>query len=397
MKFLKNYWFVALALVFFTMSCQKENILQTGIESETPETREITVNPLLGRSVSSEDGLEMDCFEISYPFSILDEEGVSYSVNSDEEWEALLTNEEYIFVDFVYPLNITFEDDETAEIADNEALAEAFVSCIPDGGWEEGQFPAYLISLDNSCYEFVYPITVVNVEGEETVVNNEEEFNGAVATEIQFFVFPITLLDEEGEEVVVNDIDETFETLISCGGWDDEDGGDWETGFEYIGCYTVNFPLDVVLTDGTVVTVNDHMEFCDLMLQGQLAGYAFPMTLTDLEGNEFTVASQEELDAALEDCPEFNGGGDESLILLFELLSASETYADCFTLNYPIVILSGEILTTVNSMEEIELVFTSNTPPTGMELPASVTMVADGSVVELNSLEEYFVLTEGCN
>lgn len=398
MKLTKYSWLLGLALIFFTFSCSKENITETGIDlPETPETEVVTTNPILGFSVNSEDGMVLECFTINYPFDLVDEEGVTYTISADADLE-ILEDETTIIVDFVYPLTITYEDGETATIDDADALGEAFISCIPDGGWTGGQFPAYLVDFETSCYEFVYPVTLVNEEGTETVVNNEEEFTAALTTEVQFFVFPVTLVDEEGEETVVNDIDEFFNALFACGGYDNDGEWDWENGFEYIGCYTVEFPLDIVLADGTTTTVADHMELCDIMIEGNFAGYAFPMTLTGPEGEEVVVNSQEELDAAIEDCPGWGGSFDPSFELLFNLYGFSFETDGCFTIDFPIEIYfdeDGTEVTTVNNQDEFDAVMTGTNFPVGMNVPVSITL-EDGTSVEINNSEELFAATIDC-
>ncbi len=402
MKIFKSYWLILFACALVISSCNRENVLEEGVDLPEIETQLVEVNPLLERSSSSEEGLVLDCFTVNYPFDLVDEDGETYTITSDEDFETLWEDDEYVCVDFVYPIDITYEDGETATIESAEDLGEAFASCLPQGGWEDGQFPAYLISYDNSCYEFVYPITLVDLAGEETVVTDEESFNGAVAEDLQFFVFPITLLHEDGEEVEVQNIDEIFDALLACGGWDVEDtlGWDWETGFEYIGCYVIEFPLDVELADGTIVTVNDHMELCDLMLQGEVLGYAYPLTLIDEEGNEIVVESEEELWEALEDCPGWGDGGDfdESFEILIFLLEFEST-GECFSINYPITLYDEEgNIEVVGSYEQLEEIFNGSGDffPQGMELPVTVTLLEDGSEVSIDSIEDVFEIIADC-
>jgi len=67
-----------------------------------------------------------------------------------------------------------------------EELAELFAECLPDGGWEEGDFPAYLINFETSCYTLQYPIDLQDVNGDVITAENEAEFTGAISEEIYF-------------------------------------------------------------------------------------------------------------------------------------------------------------------------------------------------------------------
>ena len=393
MKLLGKYSLLFLAALLIFTSCGKDNMDEVGTTVDPPVTQDTEYNPLLNRTLMSSDGVLLDCFTVNFPFEMVDEDGQTYLVESEDDWNNLWDQDEIVCVDFVYPLNITDADGAASTIADVDALAEAFASCLPDGGWDEGDFPAYLINADNSCYELVYPISLVDINGETTVVNDEAEFNGAVAEELQFFVFPFNLLHEDGAEITVANIDEVFDALFSCSGWDDDEDIDWEVGFEYIGCYTIAFPLDVINGDGEVITVNNHMELCDLMITGELAGYAFPMTITDEDGNDIVVNNQDELDAAIDDCPEVVEP-DESIFLLFSLYS-DLNFTDCYTINYPITILLEDASSIeINNNIEFDNSM-SNENIIGMVIPVSVTLT-DGTVVELNNENDYFNLISGC-
>lgn len=397
MKLINKFAFLLIAFVFVLSSCTKENIDDKEIVIEEPET-EVEVNPLVARSSGGDDGLLLDCFSIDYPFTIIDQDDVTYTVASEDDFITLMEDEDLILVDFVYPLNITYDDDETDVIADEEALVNAFTSCIPDGGWEDGDFPAYNVNDENSCYTLVFPLDLEDTDGNLVTANDENEFNTLLSEDLYFFVFPINLEHEDGSQVTVNASEELFETLFSCSGWEPYDSTftGWEDGFEYIGCYMIAFPLDVVTSNGDVVTVNNHQELCDLMLQGAFVDYAYPLSLIDEDGVEIVVNTEEELFTALQDCGIFIGT-EEGLIILLSLASGSY-YDDCYTINYPIEILfvDGSSMS-INSEEELEASMSNpDVFPIDMELPVNVTMVADGSVVEINNLEDLFQVLETC-
>ena len=168
-------------------------------------------------------------------------------------------------------------------------------------------------------------------------------------------------------------------------------------GSIYLECYSLVFPTEIVLIDDSVIMINNHTVLCDLLLEEQVASYTFPLTVADSEGMEIVFENAEEIEIAIEDCPENPIGGNESYDLLQSLWN-SDIFEDCYTINYPVVILlGGEATLTVNNSVEFNITIEENTEVTGIELPVSVTIVESGLTVELNSDEDYYLVLDICN
>lgn len=407
MKFIKILKLLSFLFVLSLMvvSCSKEPIInEEEIEAEIDPTEEIDQNALFTRSVTSEDGLDLDCFTILYPFDIIDIDGETYTVNNNDEFNTYFDESgETNIVDFVYPLNIEFEDGSTSSVESGEALGEAFANCLPNS-WEEGAFPAYLINDENSCLTLQYPVTVTDLEGEASTYDDEDSFVAALAEEPLFFVFPITLTNLDGETIVANDVDELLTALFDCNDleidttiWSDEGG------FDFIGCYEIQFPFGVVLTDGSTVEVNNHMEYCDLLLEGNVAGFDFPMTLVGEDG-EIEVNSEEELNELLLDCFDFEQVvGDLINLYLGALGSDSLGIDPCYEISFPItaqeIDWQGTVLgeTSFNSLDEITaLLETGEFPLLNVNYPVTVTIISTEEVIELQSTEDLFDLAFSC-
>ncbi len=399
-KKLSQLTLVFLMGVFLLSSCSKENIdVPKTVDNIDPIVTNI-VNGLVNRSDGDSDGegLEMDCITLGYPFGMVDSEGNEHQVNDFDEFISLLENSDstvYI-MDFIYPLTVETEDG-LVEVADAVELGELFLECTPEGGWDEDQFPAYLIDESNSCYSFEYPISVSRHDGSIETANTEVELVEILAQDIAFFVFPFNLIDEDAQVFTVNDVDQLFSLLTSCSGLDiDSTDWDWDEGFEYIGCYQIDFPFNVELADGSVVVVNSHQELCDLMLQGEIAGYAFPMTLIDDDGTTIVVNNEDELNEALEDCGIIVNLGDQDLYLLIEGTPAFG--GNCYDIVFPIsgtfINKNGDTASVV--FENYEAILTFNYEVQSLDYPITVTMLDDGATVELDSVEDLFILLDGC-
>ena len=411
-----------LALLVMT-SCQKENI-DTLTEKEETVTPTITTiapptNALFSRT-SSEDaadevGISLDCITIIFPFNLLDNTGGIHEIDSEEAFaelfEETFDTTQYI-VDFEFPLNVSLNGETAIVVEDNDQLGALFAECVPDGGWDDTYFPAYLIDDENSCYKTVYPISLEDAtDGSIITVENEASFIEVLVEKEVYFHFPITLTDET-EEVTVATVEQLFDVLFSCNEfYQDSLAWDYEDGFEYIYCYQVNFPLDVVLSGGTTKTVNNHEELCELMLQGELADYAYPLTLISPEGEEVIAESAEALEVLFEACDYDIGGFEESDVLLLAVFAqpfTEDSTSVCYTVNYPVsgtyVDETGATQTVVFNSEE-EIFESQNFPPNGdtenaglnLVYPVEVTKQSDNQVVTINTIEDLFEVVEECS
>jgi hypothetical protein len=411
MRFFLGLFLFSLLIV----SCSDENIDTTDV-NEGGFTPVITSeqNALLNRSNSSTgEGLSFDCFEVLYPFTLVDENGGTYVVSGDADLE-ILWDSSAIIVDFQYPVEIKDENDVTSTINNGEELAEAFVNCLPNQ-WDVNDFPAYLINEDNSCFELVYPIDLADASGNIVTIADEAAFINALAAELYFFTFPLDLEDEDGNITTANNVDDLITTLLSCNDFEIDtnfwinDSIDWSYDFEYFGCYMLNFPFDVVLSDGSTVTVNDHMQYCDLLLAGTFADFAYPLTLTDVDGNPIVVNSNEELHALLDECYDWNGGGptitpDANILYTLIFLADSTGFnTDCIEINYPFTVYtitasgSEEDITVVDEMAFEQLPgILEGTGIYGIRYPMSVTLLGDTNPTIVNTFDELLALLSSC-
>lgn len=390
------FLFACMSAVLVT-SCSKENVIGPAQQVEEPFEPEVTHtgNTLMTRSAGNTDttGLVLDCVVIGFPFDLVDVDGQTYTAFDELSFIDLLSITPAIeFVDFVYPLDIIHENGNISQVNDAMELGELFAECVPAGGWSEDFFPAYLIDLDNSCLVLQYPLDLEDESGTIVTADSEEAFVALLAEKPYQFVFPISLEDQDGLVFQANNVDELFSLLLSCNEFEyDTTVYDWENGFEYYACYIIEFPLDVTLNDGTVVTVNNHMELCDLMITGSIAGYAYPLTLVREDGTTVVVNNDEELNTAVEDCPGWNGNNNpngNAIILLFGAY-LEEPMPVCYTINYPITIENFEDPTDtviLNSDEEF-----ANVPfleSYDVQFPVDVTSLSTGLIITINDLLE---------
>ncbi len=370
--------------VIVLTGCQKETIVETEVIPDEVTPTEEVVNGLMTRSSAESDGLELICLTVEYPFSVILLDSTTAEVFSDEDFEVLFTDEDNFPIDFLYPLTVVDEDGNASVANDAEELAELFADCIPDIGWgdefPEWFFPAWVISFEYSCYELLYPVVLLDLDSTEVVADSEDDLVEILADgNLYSFSFPISLENEEGEVVTADDPEDLFDLLSECA--PDYDGG---CGIGTFGCYDISYPATLELIDGTTVEVEDDDGFAEVIMSGDFSGFVFPLTLIDEEGNEVTANSQEELDALLLECFGGFGGGGGGI-----------GFFGCYTAEFPIsVILSDSSIAQVESEIELaELLF--NAEFIGFQYPF-ILIDQGGQAVEVNSDEELQELIDEC-
>jgi len=397
-----KYLFIFFGAAMLFTACERGDVIDEGVtEGEGPEVIITETNPLVARGGGGEDGLDFICFTIDYPFGLITTTGDEITINNEDDLASLESGEVEI-ANFAYPLQVTLEDESSVVINNDDEIAELFANCVPDDVFSFEGFPAYQISEDNSCYELKYPITLTDTQGDEVTLDNEESFNAAVAEEVYFFTFPLILVDEDGNDVVVDDIEDMWDTLLDCNDWDWEYEGDttgvwdWENGFDYLGCYQIAFPLGVIV-DGETVIVNNHEDLCDLMLQGELEGYAYPLTLTDGEGNELVVNSEDELNEALAECWDGFELEDVTILLFSGSQSDSTNFEACYEINFPIQ-LDNEFLgeRTIEDQNDFENAIFEEGYFCCIVYPVTINMTATGEEVTLQESSDVLAVLEDC-
>ncbi len=165
-------------MAFVLTNCEKENIDIIDIV-EDPIIVDTTIisNTLLFRTSpgTTNDGLDLDCITILYPFELETLDGSYVTINDEDDFFNSLQDSLSAagIIDFVYPLNVLDDNGDLTQVNNGEEFAEMFAECIPDGGWTADAFPAYLISDDNSCYTFEYPLSLETLDGTLVQANDE--------------------------------------------------------------------------------------------------------------------------------------------------------------------------------------------------------------------------------
>jgi hypothetical protein len=405
------------AFSILIVSCSKvAEVIEDVNEGQVNFSEEFIQNVLLSRSTKTQEGLLLDCFTIIFPFTMVDTEMERYEVINLDEYVALFDGEnDPSIIDFEYPLTIQNEDDTQVSIEDGLRLVMRFANCLPNG-WEEQVFPAYLINESNSCLTLVYPVAVSALGGETVMYEDETSYLVALSEEPLTFVFPVNLVNPEGETIVTNSVGELVEALIDCNGL--ESGTAWSdwgaTGFEDLGCFNIAYPFNVTLDNGSVVEINDHETFCDLLLQGNMSGFVFPMTLIGPNG-EIIINTEKEITILQLDCltrilGTLLGGDIEEEGDLFSLLIGaieiqSFEIESCYEIQFPISIervdfggniLEEKVLEDFAQLDALYYTGEAYANIYNVVFPVSVTIVSTEEEIVFNNSQEVIEFNLEC-
>ncbi len=185
-------------------------LIFTDIDTHDSSFKKIYFN-LEGRKlISKKDYNKKDskCFELIYPITFIMPDDSNITISNEEDWEALKAwyhgnSDSEQRPSLLYPINIAYESGNTIIINNDNEMAEAKNSCI-------------------DCMELIYPITFILPDGSEVMI----EYN-----------------NEENWMIIKNWYEENPDTEF-----------DWN----------LQYPVDVILEDGTITSVNSSFEFYTL-------------------------------------------------------------------------------------------------------------------------------------
>ena len=222
------------------------------------------------------------CFDIQFPIQITmpDDSQVSI-VNEDELFEAVdlyyeMSDEYDGLPEINFPINIVFyfenengnEQQEVIEIGSYEELEMYFDVC-PDennNGWDDEDW------YEIDCFDLVYPLTIVNPEGEVLTVDSEnnlheyidqyyENCNSNDCGDFNLY-YPLTVeyyseTNDQVQTLTINS-EEELEELLDEHCYNNDDDGDGEDGLDT--CGEIVYPVTVEAPNGDQFTGNSEEE-----------------------------------------------------------------------------------------------------------------------------------------
>lgn len=265
---------------FVLTSCRKEeSVLIEGPQNQTLVVNSAVAN-LMKRTAmrdGSDDNIvdQANCFSVDFPFTVV-VNGMEITVTSEEDLDTVEDildefDDDDDTIEIEFPITIILSDFSEVSINSLEEFENYADDCDGENEFDD----------DIECLDFVYPITasVFNSNNEliDTITFNSDE-------DLYFFIdeldeddvvgidFPITVMLSDGTEVSVSDLDD-LEDLID----DYEDDCDEDDDYDYNdddcdNCTTEALADFITGCDSWYV---DDLERNDNDLEEQYSGYEF--------------------------------------------------------------------------------------------------------------------------
>lgn len=323
------------------------------VEDEVVTTKSISLRTTLneikktnnigGRnSVATQD--QAFCFNFVFPINLSYNNGTVITVTSNEGLIEVLANETNTL--YIEGIEFPFQVQQEGAITTIDDEAEFFALILDCNFATVNSFV-----FDFTCYEIVFPISIVNANNETVTINTQAELMALVSTPAGSssyqldLVFPISIT-QNNQTIVVDDLYEFFDINNDCGG-------------SSCVCTLQYDPVCVQTTTGTVVYSNACFAECD--------GFT---TADFVSCNATTV---ETFGTAL---------------------------GDCFTINYPVQIQhQGALVTANNDGELLQYYFPNQSAVPAFLYPVSINLsTPTGSVtVSIANQAAFWDVVLNCN
>ncbi len=220
---------VALTLSLFALNSCQDNSPVTPDQPEATESIALrtvlnklkVANNITGRVANTArttaDNEDDFCFDFVYPFQLEYNTGAQVTVENFEGLIQILVNEtsDLYIVGIVFPFDIVLTTDgSTVTINSEQDFIEVLQNCQMDV-WDDED-----IVID-TCFELVYPFDMIDGDGNTVTITSDDALVTFLSNQDpQYyepqFVYPITVIDSEGEEVIIESLYDFYDLVDDC-------------------------------------------------------------------------------------------------------------------------------------------------------------------------------------
>ena len=261
----------------------------------------------------------------------------------------------------------------------------------------------------SDCFSIVYPIELNFSDGTSANIDSDEALESALGTwyetqgedaEDPVPTFPVEVILEDGSSLTINDeaeLDDLWDSCYDDYDLDDHYGDDCFDELDFLDCFSITYPIQLVGADSNLVTINNDEELEAALDQAYMDDtdleVVVPVEVTSTDdGTVFTVTNEEEAEELFDAC--FDDLEDE-LEAILDL-----DFTECFTVTFPIDVLDeNDNPTTLNNLEELEALIDQafeNEEIYYPSFPITVTLAEDSSTLTLNNEDDLFDLFDQC-
>ena len=208
--------------------------------------------------------------------------------------------------DFVYPLTLSYNNGTTVTVNDLDGIISILISSTNELYISGIAFPFNVEVLDDDTDT----IQVVTINNEEEFIDLIEDcdFDDTETCEC-FEVYDPVCVEITGPGGNTFIVTYPNECYAECDGFNEDDFvEDCEEDYYSGGgneCFDFNFPLDIIIENGDVITVNSLEDFGNTVYDVYDFDFVYPFTVSVYDDGEVeveTIEDAEDLEDLLEDC-----------------------------------------------------------------------------------------------
>jgi len=300
MKTLKPVVLALLFSVVFFTSCRTEDDLSIDPPAEQTIVANSAIANLLNRTSQNDGSFDniidnASCFNVQLPVTVI-ANGTEVTVDSMNDYQTIedifdADNNDTDTLDIMFPITVVFSDYTTSVVSNYPELLALIAQCPEENSDDD----------DIECIDFQYPITasIFNKNNEQIdtiVINNDndmydfiDDLDDYAAVTINF---PITVILADGSTMTINNITELQSAIEDAEDTCDEDDDNDYNDDDCDNCTTSD--LEAIFANCTNWMV-DALELNDNDLEDQYSGYVFNFesngTITVTENGNTTTGT----------------------------------------------------------------------------------------------------------
>ncbi len=242
-----------------------------------------------------------ECNDILYPITIINTDSIQIVVTDSTNLSMFLESDMEVY-SLEFPIDFMDDEGNINTINSTDDLEDLDLDCDDDDDDDENLGLGILLSDLRQCYNYIYPLNLIDSLGSVISVNDDTDLTEAIENNtIVDAEFPFEIEDEQGEIIIVNSKGHVNGLVQSCENDDDEN--ELEDLIDDLeDCYSILFPIDVNDMDGNLLSIQNQDELEDALEDNLLTGLVYPINLEDEDGNVVSVSSEEELLGLIDEC-----------------------------------------------------------------------------------------------
>lgn len=203
--------------------------------------------------------------------------------------------------DFVYPINLSYNNGATVAVNDLEGLIDILVSSTNVLFIDGVAFP-FDVELFNNNSKSI-DIETINNEQEFVEILGRCDFDNTTVCPEVYDPVCVEVTDPNGVPFTITYMNVCF--ALSDGFTEPDFIGICYNDYYAAGlfeCFTLNFPVELITEGDSIITVNSEAQFYNAIYNMYTFNFVYPFIITNSVGDAITINNEMDFETVLEDC-----------------------------------------------------------------------------------------------